>query len=132
MGKTKLLSRVRGKLAIHSESHLDVVSINYLLTAYRVWKQVHAACIEKQEFRLAQTCGLNVVVHAEELAGVLAAYERRGYFDEVLALMEAGLSLERAHMGIFTKLSILYSKYQPEKRESSRPTPLIQFTDRHW
>ena len=34
----------------------------------------------------------------EELAGILATYERRGYFDEVLALMEAGLSLERAHV----------------------------------
>ncbi|KAI5123544.1 hypothetical protein M0805_006703 [Coniferiporia weirii] len=81
----------------------------------QVWKQVHAACIEKQEFRLAQICGLNIVVHAEELAGVLQSYERRGYFDEVLALMEAGLSLERAHMGIFTELAILYSRYRPEK-----------------
>ena len=60
-------------------------------------------------------------------------YERRGFFDEILALLEAGLSLERAHvctiatddrrrltflqMGIFTELAILYSKYKPEKRE---------------
>jgi len=81
----------------------------------QVWKQVHAACIEKKDFRLAQICGLNVIVHAEELQGVLTSYERRGYFDEVLTLMEAGLSLERAHMGVFTELSILYSKYRPEK-----------------
>ena len=44
-------------------------------------------------------------------------YERLGYFDEIMSLLEAGLSLERAHMGIFTELSILYSKYRPEKRE---------------
>lgn len=25
---------------------------------------MHAACIEKKEFRLAQICGLNIVVHA--------------------------------------------------------------------
>ncbi|EJD07554.1 clathrin heavy chain [Fomitiporia mediterranea MF3/22] len=81
----------------------------------QVWKQVHAACIEKREFRLAQICGLNIVVHAEELPGILQTYERHGYFDEVLALMEAALSLERAHMGIFTELAILYSKYRPEK-----------------
>ena len=31
---------------------------------YRVWKQVHAACLEKSEFRLAQICGLNIIVHA--------------------------------------------------------------------
>ncbi|KAI0924037.1 hypothetical protein AcV5_009400 [Taiwanofungus camphoratus] len=81
----------------------------------QVWKQVHAACIEKAEFRLAQICGLNIVVHAEELPALVQSYERRGFFDEVLSLLEAALSLERAHMGIFTELSILYSKYRPEK-----------------
>ncbi|KZS94509.1 clathrin heavy chain 1 [Sistotremastrum niveocremeum HHB9708] len=81
----------------------------------QVWKQVHAACIEKKEFRLAQICGLNIIVHAEELQEILKSYERRGYFDEVLALLEAGLSLERAHMGVFTELAVLYSKYKPEK-----------------
>lgn len=30
-------------------------------------------------------------------------------------MLEAGISLERAHMGIFTELSVLYSKYRPEK-----------------
>lgn len=30
----------------------------------RVWKQVNAACIDKKEFRLAQICGLNLIVHA--------------------------------------------------------------------
>ncbi|OSD03000.1 clathrin heavy chain [Trametes coccinea BRFM310] len=81
----------------------------------QVWKQVHAACVEKGEFRLAQICGLNIIVHAEELPALVQMYERRGYFDEIISLLEAGLSLERAHMGIFTELAILYSKYKPEK-----------------
>ncbi|KAI0716028.1 clathrin heavy chain 1 [Cerioporus squamosus] len=81
----------------------------------QVWKQVHAACVEKGEFRLAQICGLNIIVHAEELPALVQSYERRGHFDEVLSLLEAGLSLERAHMGIFTELAILYSKYRPSK-----------------
>ena len=34
----------------------------------------------------------------EELNGLIATYERRGYFDEILSLLEAGLSLERAHV----------------------------------
>ena len=29
---------------------------------------------------------------------MLKEYEKRGYFDEVVALLEAGLSLERAHV----------------------------------
>ena len=38
-------------------------------------------------------------------------YQQRGYFDELIALMESGIGLERAHMGIFTELGILYAKY---------------------
>ncbi|KAG8994614.1 hypothetical protein FRB94_012647 [Tulasnella sp. JGI-2019a] len=81
----------------------------------QVWKQVHQACIEKSEFRLAQICGLNIIVHAEELVALIKEYEKRGFFDEIISLLEAGLSLERAHMGIFTELSILYCQYRPEK-----------------
>ncbi|KAK2465631.1 hypothetical protein APHAL10511_002175 [Amanita phalloides] len=81
----------------------------------QVWKQVHAACIEKAEFRLAQICGLHIIVHAEELQALVQIYEKRGHFEEVINLLEAGLSLERAHMGIFTEMSILLSKYKPSK-----------------
>lgn len=38
------------------------------------------------------------MVHAEELPKLLQTYERRGHFDEVLSLLEAALSLERAHV----------------------------------
>ncbi|ELU43586.1 clathrin heavy chain 1 [Rhizoctonia solani AG-1 IA] len=34
----------------------------------QVWKQVHEACIEKAEFRLAQICGLNIIVHAVRIS----------------------------------------------------------------
>ena len=32
---------------------------------------------------------------------MLKSYERYGYFDEVLSLLEAALSLERAHVSFF-------------------------------
>lgn len=54
----------------------------------------------KKEFRLAQICGLNLIVHAEELQDLVKQYERNGYFDELINLLEAGLGLERAHMVI--------------------------------
>ncbi|KNE65463.1 hypothetical protein AMAG_11086 [Allomyces macrogynus ATCC 38327] len=81
----------------------------------KVWKEVHAVCVEQQEFKLAQICGLNLVIHAEELDGVCKLYERLGYFDQVMALLEASLNLERAHMGMFTELAIQYTKYHPGK-----------------
>ena len=37
-------------------------------------------------------------------------YQKRAFFDELIALMESGIGLERAHMGIFTELGILYAK----------------------
>lgn len=80
-----------------------------------VWKQVNSACIENKEFRLAQICGLNLIIDAEELPELVKTYEHNGYFKELIALFESGLGLERAHMGMFTELAILYSKYSPEK-----------------
>ncbi len=81
----------------------------------KVWKQVNDACLEHKEFRLAQICGLNLIVHAEELSELVEKYESEGYFDQLISLFEAGLGLERAHMGMFTELAILYTKYNPSK-----------------
>ena len=56
-----------------------------------------------------------MIVHAEELQELIQQYENNGFFDELIALMEAGLGLERAHMAMFTELAILYTKYKPQK-----------------
>lgn len=66
--------------------------------------QVCYACVEEDEFRLAQLCGLNIIVNADDLEEVSEFYQRRGHFEELIALMESGIGLERAHMGIFTEL----------------------------
>lgn len=81
----------------------------------KVWKVVHEKCIEKKEFRLAQICGLNLIVDAEELGSLVKRYENSGYFDELISLLENGISLERAHMGLFTELGIALSKFNPER-----------------
>ncbi|XP_063368613.1 clathrin heavy chain [Cydia amplana] len=81
----------------------------------RTWKEVCFACVDAGEFRLAQMCGLHIVVHADELEDLINYYQDRGHFDELISLLEAALGLERAHMGMFTELAILYSKYKPAK-----------------
>eukprot|EP01137_Pigoraptor_chileana_P023616 Opistho-2@90187 len=81
----------------------------------KTWKEVCYACVEASEFRLAQICGLHIVVHADELEELNNFYQSRGHFDELISLLESGLGLERAHMGMFTELAILYSKYRPSK-----------------
>ncbi len=71
--------------------------------------------MDSEEFRLAQMCGLHIVVHADELEELINYYQNRGHFEELIQLLEAALGLERAHMGMFTELAILYSKYKPAK-----------------
>ncbi|KPP70923.1 clathrin heavy chain 1-like, partial [Scleropages formosus] len=73
------------------------------------------ACVDGKEFRLAQMCGLHIVVHADELEELINYYQDRGYFEELITMLEAALGLERAHMGMFTELAILYSKFKPQK-----------------
>lgn len=100
---------------VYLEDYQGAVDCARKASNTNVWKQVNSACIENKEFRLAQICGLNLIVDAEELPELVNTYEHNGYFNEVIALFESGLGLERAHMGMFTELAILYSKYSPEK-----------------
>ncbi|RDL36686.1 Clathrin heavy chain [Venustampulla echinocandica] len=100
---------------VHLEDYQAAVECARKANNIKVWKQVNAACVDKKEFRLAQICGLNLIVDAEELQGLVKQYERNGYFDELIALLEQGLGLERAHMGMFTELGIALSRYHPDR-----------------
>ncbi|WPH03665.1 Hypothetical protein R9X50_00654800 [Acrodontium crateriforme] len=100
---------------VHLEDYQGAVECARKANSVKVWKQVNEVCVAKKEFRLAQICGLNLIVHAEELTDLVNQYERNGYFDELISLLEAGLGLERAHMGIFTQLGVVLSKYHPER-----------------
>jgi clathrin heavy chain len=100
---------------VHLEDYQAAVECARRANSVKVWKQVNEACVQKKEFRLAQICGLNLIVHAEELQDLVKQYEREGYFEELISLLEAGLGLERAHMGMFTELGIALSKYHPER-----------------
>ncbi|RAO66991.1 uncharacterized protein BHQ10_003003 [Talaromyces amestolkiae] len=100
---------------VHLEDYQAAVECARKANSVKVWKQVNEACVNKKEFRLAQICGLNLIVHAEELNDLVKQYERNGYFDELISLLEAGLGLERAHMGMFTELGIALSKYHPDR-----------------
>ncbi|KCV69120.1 clathrin heavy chain [Fonticula alba] len=100
---------------VHLKEFQAAVDAARKASSTRVWKDLLHACVASKEFRLAQICGLNLIVHAEELDSVIRLYENLGHFDELMGLLEAGLTNERAHMGMFTELAILYAKYQPAK-----------------
>ena len=56
-----------------------------------------------------------VLLYSQLIVLLCRYYEHRGYFEEIIGLLEAALGLERAHMGMFTELAILYSRYKPDK-----------------
>ena len=106
------------KLAItlvHLKEYQGAVDGARKVNSTRTWKEVCFVCVDNAEFRLAQMCGLHIVVHADELEYLITYYQDRGYFEELMVLLEASLGLEQAHMGMFSELAILYSRYKPEK-----------------
>jgi len=64
---------------------------------------------------MASLCGQHVIVQPDHLEDVLSFYEKFGYVEELVQLMESGMSLERTHNGIYTELGILYCKYTPKR-----------------
>eukprot|EP00299_Pterocystis_sp_00344_P020124 c9905_g1_i1.p1 GENE.c9905_g1_i1~~c9905_g1_i1.p1 ORF type:complete len:1692 (-),score=393.52 c9905_g1_i1:99-5132(-) len=83
--------------------------------ATRCWKEVMISCLDNEQFRLAQMCGINLIVSPDDLEEVVHIYEVRGFFTELIQLLENGTNLDRAHMGIFTELGIQYAKHRPNK-----------------
>ncbi|EHB14914.1 Clathrin heavy chain 2 [Heterocephalus glaber] len=100
---------------VHLGEYQAAMDSSHKANSTWTWKEVSFACVDGQEFCLAQLCGLHIVIHADELEELINYYQDRGYFEEVISLLEAALGLEQAHMGMFMELVILYSKFKPQK-----------------
>lgn len=81
----------------------------------RTWKEVNYACVRAREFRLAAVAGLKIIIHPDHLDDVIEHYEKYGYWEELIKLLDQGLVAEETHNGIFTELGILLAKYMPER-----------------
>ena len=82
----------RGQLAsclIRLGKFADAVEAARKANFSRTWKEVLVACVNAQEFRLAQMCGLNLMHVPDEVEELIKVYERRGYFDQLIAMMES-------------------------------------------
>lgn len=99
---------------VHLGMYQQAVETARKANSVRVWKDVCFACLNAGEAKLAQVCGLNVIMHVDELEEVILYYEERLKFGEIISMLEAGLGVDRAHSGIFTETGILYAKYRPE------------------
>ncbi|CAD6970042.1 unnamed protein product, partial [Tilletia controversa] len=77
-----------------------------------VWRQVLKATLSRREFKLAEVAGLAIVPQAELLDDVVKDYHRAGAFDELVALLENSLGMERAHKALFTQTAIAISMFR--------------------
>lgn len=64
---------------------------------------------------MASLCGQQIIILPDHLEELIKHYERFGYWQELISLLEIGISLERTHNGIVTDLGILFAKYTPER-----------------
>ena len=81
----------------------------------KTWKEVNMACVRHKEFRLAEQAGMHIIIHPDHLEELIRYYEKYGYSEELIRLLENGLTLERSHMGLYTELGVIYAKYHPER-----------------
>jgi len=81
----------------------------------KTWREINIACVQAQQFRCAEIAGMYIIVHPDHLEELIAQYEQHGHFEELMVLLDSGLGNERAHVGMYTELAILYTKYKPEK-----------------
>jgi clathrin heavy chain len=100
---------------VNLEQYREAVDAATKANSVSTWKEVCYACLRVNEIRLANICGLHIIVHPDHLEELIGHYERAGKSSELMQLMEQGLGLDNAHSGIFTDLAVLYSKYTPDK-----------------
>ena len=81
----------------------------------KTWKEVNFACVKAKEFKLAEIAGQHLVVFPEHLIEIVKVYERYGYPEQLIELIEKCLGMEGEHVGMYTELGILYAKHQQTK-----------------
>ena len=45
----------------------------------KTWKELCKACVEAQEFRIAATAGMNIIIHPDHLEELINHYEEFGH-----------------------------------------------------
>uniref|UniRef100_H2ZKQ8 Clathrin heavy chain n=1 Tax=Ciona savignyi TaxID=51511 RepID=H2ZKQ8_CIOSA len=95
---------------VHLGEYQTAVDSARKANSTRTWKEVNMINIKLKSFFMFLKMPLLTFPHQPPITP-----SDRGYFEELITMLEAALGLERAHMGMFTELAILYSKYKPGK-----------------
>ena len=90
---------------VRLEKYREAVEAATKASSIHTWKEVCAACVSAEEYRLAQTCGLHIVKSPDHLEELIQMYARYGQYAHLIELLERSLSeQENAHPGIYTQV----------------------------
>lgn len=65
--------------------------------------------------------GLAIIVSPDHLEELISFYEGAGHWQELVALLEQGLTLENAHAGVFTELGACRGWWRREGGAKGQP-----------
>ena len=100
---------------VRLEEFKEAVDAARKANSIQTWKDVCFACIDYEKFKLAQMCGVHIIIFMDHMNDLIKFYEEKGHFAELIHLLEQGINLDRVHQGIYTQLGVLYSKYNENK-----------------
>ena len=73
---------------VNLEQFREAVDAATKANSVSTWKEVCLACLRANEIRLANVCGLHIIVHPDHLEDLIGHYERAGKSAELMQLME--------------------------------------------
>merc|ERR1712232_1160099 len=100
---------------VQLEEYTQAVDVAKKANNPKTWKEINIACVQAQQFKCAEIAAMYIIVHPDHLEELISQYEKHGHFEELIALLDSGLGQERAHVGMYTELGILYAKYKSDK-----------------
>ncbi|KAH0480016.1 MAG: hypothetical protein KVP17_004537 [Porospora cf. gigantea B] len=103
----------------------DAVSSAKKANNPKVWKEITLAAVAAGQLDMAHEAGFKLVMHADHVADVVQAYEERKYFDELIALLEAGTQ-KHSSSALLTELACVYADYRPDALMAFLESPKLQ------
>ena len=121
VGNNAKLAITLVRLELYAEAVEAARKANNIIT----WKEVCFACVVAKEFRLAQLSAMNIIVYMDHLLDLVRHYERLGYFNEVIAVLEQGINLDRAHQGMYHSAGCLVRQVQGGQADGAHQALLV-------
>jgi len=103
------------KTLVRLERYQQALEAAQRAASTKTWREVCHACVEAKEFKIAAQAASHLVVVTEELDDLVRHYEGLGHAEEIINVLRQNLGSDRAHMGMFTELGILFAKHKPDK-----------------